>query len=107
MTPIPFAGRAVFSGGTLRIEGSARYPNDFSTATLQLLADVPLPSSTCLAFAVVFHRDKEPYCGPDLVGPVVYTSQAKGLAQVDMVRVYVGPDAFEDIRVERAGRTRS
>jgi hypothetical protein len=56
---------------------------------------------------VVFHRDKEPYCGPELVGPVVYASQAKGLAQIDVVRVYVGADAYEDIRVERAGRTRS
>ena len=98
---IPFAGRAVFRSGTLRIEGSVRYPNDFSTATLQPLFDVPLASSTCQAFAVVFHRDKEPYCGPDLIGPVVYVSRAAGLARIDTVRVYVTPDLYEDIRVER------
>jgi hypothetical protein len=91
LTPIPFAGRAVFRGGTLRIEGRARYPNDFSTATLQPLVDMPLASSTCRAFAVVFHRDKEPYCGPDLIGPVVYSSEAEGLAKVEVVRVYVAP----------------
>jgi hypothetical protein len=101
LTPIPFAGRAVFRGGTLRIEGRARYPNDFSTATLQPLVDMPLASSTCRAFAVVFHRDKEPYCGPDLIGPVVYSSEAEGLAKVEVVRVYVAPGSYEDIRVER------
>jgi len=101
LTPIHFAGRAVFRSGTLRVEGRARYPNDFSTATLEPLVNVPLASSTCQAFAVVFHRDKEPYCGPDLIGPVVYVSHAAGLAEIDVVRVYVTPELYEDIRVER------
>lgn len=101
VTPIPFAGRATFRGGTLRVEGRARYPNDFSTGTLEPLFDVPVPSSTFQAFAVVFHRDKEPFCGPDLVGPIVYYSQAEGVARIDVVRVYVTPHQYEDIRVER------
>jgi hypothetical protein len=25
-----------------------------------------------VSYRVVFHRDKEPYCGPDLIGPVHY-----------------------------------
>ncbi|HEX5575640.1 MAG TPA: hypothetical protein VFX42_07175 [Gemmatimonadales bacterium] len=53
------------------------------------------------AFSVVFHRDKEPFCGPDLIGPVVYFSQAPGLAELDVVRVYVTPEWYEDIRIER------
>lgn len=101
--PIPFAGRAIVRGDTLRIEGRARYPNDFSTATLEPLFDVPLASVACQAFALVFHRDKEPYCGPDLIGPVVYFSRAAGLARMEVVRVYVTPDSHEDIRVERRG----
>ena len=101
LTPIPFAGRALWRGGTLHIEGRVRYPNDFSTATLEPVLDVPLASSTWRAFAVAFHRDKEPYCGPDLMGPVVYVSRAEELRQLEVVRVYVTPDSFEDIPVER------
>jgi hypothetical protein len=99
--PIPFSGRATFKAGTLRVEGKARYPNDFSTATLKPLLDVPVVPSTCLAFALVFNRDKEPFCGPDLIGPVVYYARAAGLEQVDVVRVYVTPDIYEDVHVER------
>jgi hypothetical protein len=94
-------GRANLREGTLRIEGRARYPNDFSTATLEPLLEAPLASSGCQAFAVVFHRDKEAYCGPDLVGPVVYFSRTPELARLEVVRVYVTPEWYEDIPVER------
>jgi hypothetical protein len=96
--PVPFAGRAIFRDGTLRVEGRARYPNDFSTATLE-----PLPSTSpgLQAFSVVFHRDKEPFCGPNLIGPVVYFSEAPSLARLEVVRVYVTPAWYEDIRIER------
>ena len=100
-TPIPFAGRAFLRRGTLRVEGRARYPNDFSTATLEPIVDGPLTSSTCRAFAIAFHRDKEPYCGLDLIGPVVYVGRAEGVTQIEVVRVYVTPDSYEDIHVER------
>ena len=99
-TPIAFAGRAVCRNGVLRIEGKARYPNDFSTATLEPLSEVPA-SPTRQAYALVFHRDKEPYCGPDLIGPVIYVSRAKELARIEVVRVYVTPDSYEDIPIER------
>jgi hypothetical protein len=100
-TPIPFSGRAIFRDGTLRVEGQARYPNDFSTATLEPLPGAPSDSSTLRAYSVAFHRDKEPFCGPDLIGPVVYFSREEGLARVEIVRVYVTPEWYEDIHVER------
>lgn len=99
--PIPFAGRAVFRDGTLRVEGQARYPNDFSTATLEPRPGAPSPSPACQAYSLVFHRDKEPFCGLDRIGPVIYFSRAPGLARVEVVRVYVTPEWYEDISVER------
>ena len=101
LTPIPFAGHALFRSGTLTIEGKVRYPNDFSTARLEPVDEGRLASPTRRAFAVAFHRDKEPYCGPDLIGPIYYEGRVKWLAQIDVVRVYVTPTRYEDIRVER------
>jgi hypothetical protein len=101
IAPIAFAGRATFRDGVLRVEGRARYPNDFSTATLEPLPGAPAVSPALQAFSVVFHRDKEPFCGLDMIGPVVYYSRAPGLARLKTVRVYVTPDRYEDIHVER------
>jgi hypothetical protein len=98
---VPFAGRAIFRDGTLRIEGRARYPNDFSTATLEPLPRAPSASPAFQAFSVVFHRDKEPFCGLDRIGPVVYFSRAPGFAMLEVARIYVTPESYEDIRVER------
>jgi hypothetical protein len=100
-SPIPFAGRAVYRDGTLRVEGRARYPNDFSTATLEPRPQQsPTPSSR-RAFSLVFHRDKEPFCDVDLIGPVVYYVRSADFAATEAIRVYVTPDRYEDIRVER------
>ena len=99
--PIPFAGRATFRNGTLRIEGQARYPNDFSTATLEPLPGTPSSSPVLQAFALAFHRDKEPFCDVEGIGRVVYFSRAPGLARLEVVRVYVTPDWHEDIPIER------
>jgi|RhiMethySRZTD1v2_1073278.scaffolds.fasta_scaffold05955_3 hypothetical protein len=99
-SPIPFAGRAVYRGGTLRVEGRARYPNDFSTATLEPRPEQsPTPSRK--AFSLVFHRDKEPFCDVDLIGPVVFRVQSADFAAIEVIRVYVTPDRYEDICVER------
>jgi hypothetical protein len=101
LQPIPFAGRAIFQDGTLRIEGQARYPNDFSTATLEPRPGAPSELPTLQEFSLVFHRDKEPFCAPDGIGPVVYFSRAPGLARLEIVRVYVTSERYEDILVER------
>jgi hypothetical protein len=86
-TPIPFSGRAIFRDGTLRVEGQARYPNDFSTATLEPLPGAPSDSSTLRAYSLAFHRDKEPFCGPDLIGPVVFQSGGRSGAGGNCPRV--------------------
>ena len=100
-SPIPFAGRAVYRDGHLRVEGRARYPNDFSTATLEPRPEPsPMPSSR-RAFSLVFHRDKEPFCDVDLIGPVAYCVRSADFAATEVIRVYVTPDRYEDIRVER------
>jgi hypothetical protein len=98
---IPFAGRATYRRGVLRVEGRARYPNDFSTATLEPLDDSGGPPSR-EAFALAFHRDKEPFCDAQLIGPVVYEARSWRFRAVEVVRVYVTPDRYEDVPVERA-----
>jgi hypothetical protein len=87
------------SKGELAIRMTSRH--DFSTATLEPLSHGPSASSGVQAFAVVFHRDKEPFCGLDRIGPVVYFSQAASMARAEVIRVYVTPERFEDIRVQR------
>jgi hypothetical protein len=86
-SPVPFAGRAIYRDGTLRVEGQARYPNDSSTATLEPHPDESTGASSRRAFSLVFHRDKEPYCAADLIGPVVHYSRSADLASVDVIRV--------------------
>lgn len=57
--------------GRLRIQGVVRYPNDSSTA--QLSPEAALSAQTGVPhFVLDFSRDKEPFCGPDLIGPVNY-----------------------------------
>lgn len=58
-------------GGTLFIRGVVRYPNNFSTARLS--PDPKWTSDTGTPhFVLGFGRDKQPFCGPDLVGQVHY-----------------------------------
>jgi hypothetical protein len=72
-----------------------------STATLEPRPEQsPTPSSR-RAFSLVFHRDKEPFCDVDLIGPVVYYVRSADFAAIEVIRVYVTPDRYEDIRVER------
>jgi len=87
MTDIPPSWKAEFLDGFLHISGVATYPNDFSTATLERVHSNS--NSDILTYRVVFHRDKEPFCGPDLIGPVHYfekhlpTAAAHILVSVD------------------------
>ena len=56
-------------GTSPSIRGSATFPNDFSTASLRREQYSLLEGDT-ITFKLLFHRDKEPFCGPDLIGPV-------------------------------------
>lgn len=63
---------ARFEHGTVHISGSAtKFPDDFSTATLVRRPDDPAQPDL-LIYEVAFNRDKEHFCGPDLVGPAHY-----------------------------------
>jgi hypothetical protein len=85
---------ARFEGGTLHVSGSAtKYPNDFSTATLVRRPDDPAQPDV-LIYEVTFHRDKEPFCGPDLVGPVHYFESAVPAGK-RRVRVIASEGTFE------------
>lgn len=97
--PIPFDGWAAVSGWTLQVRGVARYPNDFSTATLEPMTEATLPRGT-RAFRVVFHRDKEPFCDVDLIGPVTYYDRSLRNRWLQVVRVFVTPERYEDIAVQ-------
>lgn len=67
--------KAQFEDGLLHIAGDATlYPNDYSTASLARQPDDPSEPGL-LVYRVVFHRDKEPFCDPDLIGPVHYYEQ--------------------------------
>ncbi|MGH2829971.1 MAG: hypothetical protein ACRDJM_05760 [Actinomycetota bacterium] len=65
--------KAEWEGDVLHISGvTDAFPNDFSTASLRHIST----DSHIAAYIVVFHRDKEPFCGPDLVGPVHFFERA-------------------------------
>lgn len=69
MKPTSDSWSAEPEGSSLSIRGSATFPNDFSTASLRR-QQYTLRDGDTLTFMLSFHRDKEPFCGPDLVGPV-------------------------------------
>jgi len=70
LSTIPPPWKAEFEGRTLHIYGVVKYPNDFSTASLERVDAHGEPD--VVGYRVVFHRDKEPFCGPDLMGPLHY-----------------------------------
>ena len=92
MPVIPSSWRAEFEGGALHISGVAKYPNDFSTASLERV-DFDAGSGV-VSYRVVFHRDKEPFCGPDLIGPVHYFERQLP-AGATHIRVAVGSELVE------------
>lgn len=97
--PVAFDGWAAVSGSTLEVRGRARYPNAFSTATLEAIDAGTRPPRT-RAFRLVFHRDKEPFCDLDLIGPVTYYDRSPGNRWLKVVRVFVTPERYEDIAVQ-------
>ena len=101
--PVPFAGRAELSGGVLRVLGQARYPSAFCTASLEPAPELALPGTGAdtLVLRVTFGRDKEPFAGPDLVGPVAYHSRDRVPDAVRRLQVHVAPGHVEELPLER------
>ena len=61
--------RADWEAGGLHVSGMTDlFPNGFSTASLRREDAVDDPDT--VTYRLVFHRDKEPFCDKDLVGPV-------------------------------------
>jgi len=69
MKPTSDTWSAEPEGSSLSIRGNATFLNDFSTASLRR-EQYSLLDGDILTFRLSFHRDKEPFCGPELVGPV-------------------------------------
>ena len=85
---------ARFEYGNLHIAGSATaYPDDFSTASLERQPD-DSSAPELLVYRVVFHRDKEHFCGPDLIGPVHFYEQHLPLFKTG-IRVIAAEGTFE------------
>jgi|SRR5688572_13613264 hypothetical protein len=101
MTTAQPSWKAEFEGSTLHISGVAKYPNDFSTASLERVDSDA--GSDVVSYRVVFHRDKEPFCDLDLIGPVHYYEQhlPNGAARI---RVTVGTEQIEFPIPYRANR---
>jgi hypothetical protein len=80
--------------GSLHVAGSAtRFPDDFSTASLAREPDDPSMPEV-LIYRVVFHRDKEPFCGPDLIGPVHYVEHVVP-ANTRRIRIIAAEGVFD------------
>ena len=102
MSTIQPSWKAEFEGSTLHISGVAKYPNDFSTASLERVDSHA--GSKVVSYRVVFHRDKEPFCDLDLIGPVHYYERnlPRGATHI---RVAVGTEQIE-FPIQRVSRFR-
>ena len=92
MPATPPSWKAEFEGNALHISGVAKYPNDFSTASLERVDSYARDG--VVSYRVVFHRDKEPFCGPDLIGPVHHLERLLP-AEAVRIRVAVGTEQVE------------
>ena len=91
MSTLPESWKAEFEGGALHISGIVKYPNDFSTASLER---VDSHDPDVVSYRLEFHRDKEPFCGTDLMGPVHYRERHLPRRAV-RIRVDVGTEQIE------------
>jgi hypothetical protein len=92
MFTVPESWKAEFEGSTLHISGVVKYPNDFSTASLERVESHAGSGVVC--YRLEFHRDKEPFCGPDLMGQVHHRERhlPRGATRI---RVEVGTGQVE------------
>ncbi len=72
------------------------FPNDFSTASLHREDASDEPDT--VAYRLVFHRDKEPFCDKNLVGPVHYWEPSVP-AGVRRIRI-IFPDDRDGVELE-------
>jgi hypothetical protein len=88
--------RADWEAGGLHISGMTDlFPNDFSTASLHREDALQYPDT--VTYRLVFHRDKEPFCDKDLVGPVHYW-EASLPAGVHRIRI-IFPDGRGGVEI--------
>jgi hypothetical protein len=101
--PVPFEGSAEWVDGSLRVLGKARFPSMFCTATLEPAPELALPGTPhhTLVMRVSFGRDKEPFAGPDLIGPVAFYSRDPLALVARAVQVHVAPGHVEEISIRR------
>jgi hypothetical protein len=84
--------RAKWEADGLHIVGiTDLFPNAFSTAHLGFESDDPLTGTR--TYRLQFARDKEPFCGQELVGPVHHLEQSLP-ATIRNVRV-LSPNGVE------------
>jgi hypothetical protein len=100
---VPFDGSAEWVDGSLRVLGKARFPSAFCTATLEPAAELALPGTPpdTLVMRISFGRDKEPYTGEDLVGPVAYYARNALARRARAVQVHVAPGHVEELPIRR------
>jgi hypothetical protein len=75
--------QASWENGVLHISGiTDLFPNEFSTSSLERIEN-----DGDLLYKIVFHRDKEPFCNSDLVGPVHYfeSNLPKGIKAIKIM----------------------
>ena len=84
--------RTAWEADGLHIAGTTDlFPNEFSTVQLQAESDDR--AAGVRTYRIAFSRDKEPFCGKDLVGAVVHVDLTAP-SNVRIVRV-VGPTGVE------------
>ncbi len=105
-TPVPFEGTAEWVEGSLRVLGRARFPSVFCTASLEKAPELALPGTPrdTLVMRVTFARDKEPFAGPDLIGPVLFYSRDPLALLARAVQVHVAPGHVEVVPIRRPWR---
>lgn len=84
-------------GAIIHISGTAIYPNQFSTAGLERL--YISEEQGVVEYKVVFNRDKEHFCGKDLIAPVHHFERDLPLS-VHHIRIHVGEEQVE-LRIPR------
>ena len=101
--PVPFDGTAEWVDGSLRVIGKARFPSTFCTATLEPAPELALPgtASDTLVMRISFGRDKEPFTGLDLIGPVAYYARDALARRARKVQVHVAPGQVEELLIRR------